>query len=148
MENSEQSFAGQRVLQRIEEEPRSSEAALIELRQEPKVSEAVAAELASSYGEKTEDLYRFLGSVIDDRRLYLDIELSDNAVEAAANDEEMTRILGNLSLKYSGAFGVNREQQSLHDEVVSRSRRANELLAAARLSIVAVNAQEYKKRRA
>ncbi len=133
MENSlEHPFAGMRTLQRIREDPFRAENVLLKLRENPRTLESVSID--NECNDKTKDLYEFLSKVINSEA-YLDIELSDEVVKSACNDNEMLEIRESLSRKYTNGLIANGETKKIVNEVLSLSNRANELLAAARLCI-------------
>ena len=124
---------GQRVIEIIEESPYAAEKAADILRRKPSV--AAVDQVRERYGERTAELYEFLGTVITDQGLYTELSISDDVVEAAANDDTQREVITELSRGSNKIGGGFSEGLSSLKKEVSLSNRANELRHVAAAAI-------------
>lgn len=130
-------FNGQRVIDRITEQPLLASSLLEALRENPFDSDDQSNQIAQKYGKEAQDLHTFLGSIIRNRDLYLAIELDDQVIEVAAQDraqQQPTNFNRGLLIKNKTKDELSLDELSRIEEKQVFSNRANELLALARLA--------------
>jgi len=137
MENGQEitDIAAQRVIERINEQPNLAIAVLTELREVPKYSSSAANQIEQDHGFEGREFYQFLGEVIANRDLYLEIDIGEAAINVAAQDPAMNQIARNLEIKASILTEEAKEKINQAKEQLTLSKRANELLALARIIV-------------
>lgn len=143
------SFAGQRVIDRIVEQPIVASYLLEDLREDPIHSQDKLNLIKDKYGGEAQALYSFLGSVIRDRDLYLEIDFDQSVIELASQDPRQQQLANELRQEGHKIAKRSQEELAKAKEKLTLSNRANELLALARLvTLSQLTTQEQQKERA
>jgi len=136
MENGQEitDIAAQRVIERINEQPNLAIDVLTKLREDPIYPPSTANQIEQDHGTEGREFHQFLGEVIANRELYLTIDIEEKAIKAAAQDPVIEQIVNRLKINNGVLTAENQERIKLAQEQLALSKRANELLALARLA--------------
>jgi hypothetical protein len=128
-------FNGQRVIDRITEQPFLASRLLEALREDPFESDDQSNQIEQEYGKEAQDLHTLLGSIIRNRDLYLAIDLDDQVIEAAAQDlAQQQQTNSSQGLTKNNKDELSPDELKRIEEKQALSNRANELLALARIA--------------
>lgn len=127
MTSGETLHAGQRVIDRIESQPKIASIVLQELIFDPETKSDITDRLKNEFGEVAADMYPYLGQVIANAELYVEIPISELAlVQATATRQEPLR---------PGLLDKNAHNARDNRDKLVKINRANELRAIAILAI-------------